>query len=65
MSDSKKTGFWRKLLDSYNQLCKDMGVDQGGCRSCVPKYQFDENGKRIETRLPTMKPEKAEHTDQS
>lgn len=65
MSDSKKTGFWRKLLDAYNQLCKDMGVDQGGCRSCVPKYQFDENGKRIETRLPPMKHEKAEHTDQS
>lgn len=43
---------WRKFCKEYNQLCKELGVEQGGCRSCVPKYQFDENGKRIEQRLP-------------
>lgn len=59
----EKIGFWQKLWQSYNQLCKDMGVEQGGCRSCVPKYQFDENGKRIETRLPEMKPHSPENKD--
>lgn len=47
----QKTGFWQKLWQEYKQLCTDMGVEQGGCRSCVPKYQFDENGKRIEPTL--------------
>lgn len=51
---SEKPSFWRKMIDAYQQLCKDMGVDQGGCRSCVPKYHFDENGKRVETSLPQM-----------
>ncbi|MDO4895404.1 DUF5363 family protein [Moraxella sp.] len=54
MSNQENVGFWRKLWNAYNQLCKDMGVEQGGCRSCVPKYQFDDNGKRIEHRLPTQ-----------
>lgn len=47
----QKLGFWQKLWQEYKQLCKDMGVEQGGCRSCVPKYQFDENGKCIEPTL--------------
>lgn len=51
MSD-KPTGFWQKLWNEYKKLCTDMGVEQGGCRSCVPKVAFDENGKRIETHLP-------------
>lgn len=53
MSEQQKIGFWQKLWNEYNQLCKDMGVEQGGCRGCVPKIQFDEHGKRIETHLPT------------
>lgn len=48
---AEKVGFWRKLWQEYQQLCKDMGVEQGGCRSCVPKIQFDEHGKRIEPHL--------------
>lgn len=52
MTEQKPIGFWQKLWNEYKQLCKDMGVEQGGCRSCVPKIQFDENGKRIETHLP-------------
>lgn len=63
MADVEKVGFLKKLWQSYEQLCKDMGVEQGGCRSCVPKYQFDENGKRIETRLPEMKPHSPENKD--
>lgn len=52
MTGQKPIGFWQKLWNEYKQLCNDMGVEQGGCRSCVPKIQFDENGKRIETHLP-------------
>lgn len=33
---------WLKTLwDKYNQLCKDLGVDNGACRSCVPVVKFD------------------------
>ncbi|AGH38950.1 hypothetical protein F542_5350 [Bibersteinia trehalosi USDA-ARS-USMARC-188] len=39
MSESK--GFFRKLMDKYNELCKDLGVDGGACRGCVPIVKFD------------------------
>ncbi|MDO4433060.1 MAG: DUF5363 domain-containing protein [Alysiella sp.] len=60
-TEQEKPSFWRKLLNSYDQLCKDMGVEQGGCRSCVPKIQFDENGKRIDRRLPETQPHSPEN----
>lgn len=60
MSVEQKVGFWRKLWQEYKQLCKDMGVEQGGCRSCMPKMQFDENGKRIEPNL--IQDSVSEHT---
>lgn len=39
MSDQKS--FFKKLIEQYDQLCKDLGVDQGGCRGCVPVVKFD------------------------
>lgn len=40
MADQTKS-FFRKLLDKYNELCKDLGVEQGACRGCVPIVKFD------------------------
>lgn len=55
MKEKSNLSWWRRLWNAYQQLCKDMGVEQGGCRSCVPKMQFDENGKRIDRQLPSNK----------
>ncbi|WP_176552295.1 DUF5363 domain-containing protein [Testudinibacter sp. TR-2022] len=39
---SGKKGLFKTLLEKYNQLCKEMGVDQGGgCRRCVPIIKQD------------------------
>lgn len=38
--NSKKS--WLKgLIEKYNELCKDLGVENGACRSCVPIVKFD------------------------
>lgn len=39
--DNENKSFFRKLLDKYNELCKDLGVEQGACRGCVPVVKFD------------------------
>ncbi len=39
--ETEHKSFFRKLLDKYNDLCKDLGVDQGACRGCVPIVKFD------------------------
>lgn len=38
---TENKSFFRKLLDQYNDLCKDLGVEQGACRGCVPVVKFD------------------------
>ncbi|MBN6711481.1 DUF5363 domain-containing protein [Haemophilus haemoglobinophilus] len=43
---SEKKGFFRRMLDAYNQFCDEMEVDQGACRSCVPVVKFDEDAKQ-------------------
>ncbi len=45
---TENKSFFRKLLDQYNQLCKDLGVDQGACRSCTPVVKFDPDPERKE-----------------
>ncbi|WP_165772778.1 DUF5363 domain-containing protein [Caviibacterium pharyngocola] len=42
MSETKK-GWFKKALAKYDQFCKELGIDQGACRSCVPVVKFDEN----------------------
>ncbi|MBE2896410.1 DUF5363 domain-containing protein [Pasteurellaceae bacterium HPA106] len=37
----EKKGLFRRLLDKYNELCKDLNVDNGGCRRCVPVIKQD------------------------
>ena len=37
----KKQGWFKKFLDKYNKLCDELGVEQGGCRGCVPVVKFD------------------------
>lgn len=39
MADNKS--FFRKLMEKYDELCKDLGVENGACRSCVPVVKFD------------------------
>lgn len=39
MSDQKS--FFAKLKEKYDELCKDLGVDVGACRGCVPVVKFD------------------------
>ncbi|WP_157876232.1 DUF5363 domain-containing protein [Glaesserella parasuis] len=38
---SESKSFFRTLLEKYNELCKDLDVDQGACRGCVPIVKFD------------------------
>lgn len=38
---SEQKSFFQKLMDKYNELCKDLGVDGGACRGCVPVVKFD------------------------
>lgn len=37
----EKTGLFKKWLKKYDDFCKELGVDQGACRSCVPIYKQD------------------------
>lgn len=39
MSENKS--FFRKLMEKYDELCKDLGVENGACRGCVPTVKFD------------------------
>lgn len=42
MASGEKKGLLRRLLDKYNELCKDLNVDNGGgCRRCVPIIKQD------------------------
>jgi len=43
----EKTGFFKTLVKKYNELCQDLGVDNGACRSCTPIVKSDENGNLI------------------
>lgn len=38
----KQKGFFRRLWDKYSEFCKELGIDQGACRSCIPVVKFDE-----------------------
>ncbi|MDU8924100.1 DUF5363 domain-containing protein [Pasteurellaceae bacterium LIM206] len=40
---NSKKGWFKRVMDKYNAFCKDIGVDQGACRSCVPIVKFDED----------------------
>ncbi|WP_243405781.1 DUF5363 domain-containing protein [Pasteurella langaaensis] len=45
MTEQKeKQGFFKTLVKKYNELCKDLGVDNGACRSCTPIVKADKNG---------------------
>lgn len=36
-----KQGFFKRALAKYDQFCKELGIDNGACRSCVPIYKQD------------------------
>lgn len=38
---SEQKNWFRKALDKYDQFCKELGVNQGACRGCVPIVKFD------------------------
>lgn len=40
MSETKKSWF-KKALEKYDRFCEELGVNQGGCRGCVPVVKFD------------------------
>ncbi|URL01543.1 DUF5363 domain-containing protein [Avibacterium sp. 20-126] len=47
--DNQPKGVLRRLWDKYSEFCKELGVDQGACRSCVPVVKFDdEPQKKVE-----------------
>lgn len=39
--NEKQLGFFRRMLAKYDEFCKELGVDNGACRSCVPIYKQD------------------------
>ncbi len=44
MSEQVKKSWFKKAIEKYNDFCKEIGIDQGACRSCVPVVKADENG---------------------
>lgn len=38
---AEKKHWLKGLVEKYNALCKDLGVDAGACRGCVPVVKFD------------------------
>lgn len=38
---SEHKSFFQKLKEKYDELCRDLGVDSGACRGCVPVVKFD------------------------
>lgn len=37
MTENNPSKNWfRKIIAKYNELCEQLGVDNGACRSCVP-----------------------------
>lgn len=46
---SEHKSFFRKLKEKYDDLCKDLGIETGACRGCVPVVKFDpENPEKAE-----------------
>lgn len=45
---TEKQSWFKKLAEKYNALCKDLGVDAGACRGCVPVVKFDPEKNDIE-----------------
>lgn len=37
----RKPSLFKRLLTKYDQFCKELGVEQGACRGCVPVVKFD------------------------
>lgn len=31
----------KNLKEKYDNLCKDLGIEAGACRGCVPVVKFD------------------------
>ncbi|SUT89488.1 Uncharacterised protein [[Actinobacillus] rossii] len=44
LEQKQSEGLFKKLLNKYNELCKDLGIDNSACRSCTPIVKTDENG---------------------
>lgn len=44
LEQKQSEGLFKKLLNKYNELCKDLGIDNGACRSCTPIVKTDESG---------------------
>lgn len=49
---TEKTSWFKALLNKYNELCKDLGVDAGACRGCVPIVKFDPEKSEKEKEIP-------------
>ena len=49
---TRKKGWFHKAVDEYNKFCKELGLDKGSCRGCMPRIEFDDDGhvKREATR---------------
>ena len=54
MSEQVKKSWFKKAIEKYNDFCKEIGIDQGACRSCVPVVKADENG-NLQAIAPTEK----------
>ena len=45
MSEQEKKSWFRKAVDEYNKFCSELGLDKGSCRGCMPRIEFDDDGK--------------------
>ena len=44
MSEQEKKGWFRKAVDEYNKICKELGLDKGSCRGCMRRIECDDDG---------------------
>lgn len=51
LEQKQSEGFFKKLINKYNELCKNLGVDNGACRSCTPIVKTDECGNLLKNDL--------------
>lgn len=57
MQNEPKTPWYKKAWRAYDAFCKELGLDKGACRGCMPRVEFDEEG-RLKKEPPLEKLEK-------
>ncbi|MBF4103041.1 DUF5363 family protein [Gallibacterium anatis] len=47
-----KPSIFKQWLKKYDDFCRELGIDQGACRSCVPIYKQDPEAEKPAEKKP-------------